>query len=94
MMLSNRLKELREGKGLLQRQVANMLDVDTAYVSKLENNEKPISRKRVSQLAEIYSAEEKELLLLWLSDKVYDTVIEEDFAVKSLELTIKRVKQK
>ena len=43
-MFGEKLKELREAKGLVQRQVAAELEVDTAYVSKLENNEKPASR--------------------------------------------------
>ena len=42
-MLGEKLKELRESKGLLQRQVAAELDVDTAYISKMENNDKPVS---------------------------------------------------
>lgn len=35
-MLGEKLKELRESKGLLQRQVAAELDVDAAYISKME----------------------------------------------------------
>lgn len=42
-MLGEKLKELRESKGLLQRQVAAELKVDTAYISKMENNDKPVS---------------------------------------------------
>ena len=34
-MLGEKLKELRESKGLVQRQVAAALGVDTAYVSKM-----------------------------------------------------------
>jgi HTH-type transcriptional regulator, competence development regulator len=42
-MLGEKLKELRKSKGLLQRQVAAELNVDTAYISKMENNEHSIS---------------------------------------------------
>ena len=42
-MLGEKLKELRESKRLVQRQVAAELKVDTAYISKMENNDKPVS---------------------------------------------------
>lgn len=44
-MLGERLRLLRESKGLLQREVAAELAVDTAYISKMENNDKPVSLK-------------------------------------------------
>ena len=71
-MLGEKLKELRELKGLLQRQVAAELDVDTAYISKMENNDKPVSKANLSKLAKLYDVDEQELLTLWLADKVYD----------------------
>ena len=53
-MLGEKLKELRESKGLLQRQVAAELDVDTAYISKMENNDKPVSKSHLEALAKVY----------------------------------------
>jgi HTH-type transcriptional regulator, competence development regulator len=53
-MLGEKLKELREAKGLVQRQVAAELEVDTAYISKIESNEKPVSRTHLKKLAISY----------------------------------------
>lgn len=39
-MLGKKLRELREAKGLVQRQIAAKLEVDIAYISKIENGEK------------------------------------------------------
>jgi len=50
-MLGEKLKELREAKGLMQRQVAAELEVDTAYISKMENNDKPVSLKHLKKMA-------------------------------------------
>lgn len=91
-MLSEKLKELRKGKGLLQRQVAHLLDVDTAYVSKMENNEKPISRNRLKKLAQIFDVNEQELTLLWVSDKLIDIIKYEENKMRCLEITIDRIK--
>lgn len=38
-MLGDKLRELREAKSLLQRQVTAELEVDTAYISKMQSNE-------------------------------------------------------
>lgn len=93
-MLGEKLKELRESKGLLQRQVAAELDVDTAYVSKMENNDKPVSKSYLSKLAKLYDVDEQELLTLWLADKVYDVVKDQDVALKAMEVAKEEIKSK
>ena len=91
-MLSEKLKELREAKGLVQRQVAYELEVDTAYISKMENNEKPISRNYLKKLSQLFNVPEDELLTLWLADKVYDLVKDEEVALKAMKLTEQNIK--
>lgn len=85
-MLGEKLKELREAKGLVQRQVAAELEVDTAYVSKMESNEKPVSRTHLKKLSELLGIDGEELLIIWLADKVYDMVKDEDVALKALSV--------
>ena len=91
-MLGEKLKELREAKGLVQRQVAAELEVDTAYVSKMESNEKPVSRTHLKKLSELLGIDEEELLTIWLADKVYDMVKDEDVALKALSFTVEELK--
>ncbi len=93
-MLGEKLKELRESKGFLQRQVAAKLDVDTAYISKMENNDKPVSKSNLSKLAKLYDVDEQELLTLWLADKVYDVVKDQDVALKAMEVAEEEIKSK
>ena len=91
-MLGEKLKELREAKGLVQRQVAAELELDTAYVSKMESNEKPVSRTHLKKLSELLGIDEEELLTIWLADKVYDMVKDENVALKALSVTEKELK--
>lgn len=93
-MLGEKLKELREAKGLVQRQVAADLQVDTAYISKMEHNEKPVSRIHLKKLSKLYSVAENDLLPIWLADKVLQLVENEKFSVEALEMALKKVKQK
>jgi transcriptional regulator with XRE-family HTH domain len=93
-MLGDKLKELRESKGLLQRQVAAQLDVDTAYISKMESSDKPVSKAHLPKLARLYSVDERELLTLWLADKVYDVVKDQNLALKAMEVAEEVIKNK
>ena len=93
-MLGEKLKELREAKGLLQRQVAVELDVDTAYISKMENNDKPVSRNNLVKLARLFDIKEEQLFAFWLADKVYDILKDEEMGLKAIEIAEVELKTK
>jgi transcriptional regulator with XRE-family HTH domain len=93
-MLGEKLKELREAKGLVQRQVAADLEVDTAYISKMERNEKPVSRTHLKKLSKLYSVAENELLPIWLADKILQLVENEKHSAQALEMALSKVKEK
>lgn len=93
-MLGERLRELRESKGLLQRQVASTLDVDTAYVSKMESNDKPVSRHHLKVLSRMYGVNENELLPLWLAQKILKGINTEKYAEDALNIVIKEIQNK
>ncbi|MEI6050095.1 MAG: helix-turn-helix transcriptional regulator [Bacteroidota bacterium] len=91
MIIGQKLRELREKKGLLLRQVAAELEVDTAYMSKMERGEKNIKREFIIKLAEIYRTDKDQLLTIWLADMVYDILKEEDLAKQALDLAGKHI---
>ncbi len=92
-MLGKKLKELRISAGLLQRQVAAELEIDTAYLSKIENSAKPVSISSLPKLASYYNIEESLLNTLWLADKVIDLVKNEDVALKALSIAENELKK-
>jgi|JI61114DRNA_FD_contig_31_4170657_length_1212_multi_2_in_0_out_0_2 transcriptional regulator with XRE-family HTH domain len=85
-MLGGKLKELREAKGLVQRQVAAELSVDTAYISKMESNDKPVSRNHLKKLALLYGIKEQYLLTFWLASKVFELIEKEEVALEALTI--------
>ena len=93
-MLGEKLKELREAKGLVQRQVAAELEVDTAYISKMENNDKPVSRIHLKKLALIYKIKEEQLLPYWIAEKILQVIKNEDFKNDALELVATELRKK
>lgn len=92
MIIEKHLRELREAKGLLLRQVAAFLEVDTAYISKMERGEKSIKREYLLKLAELYKTDAAELLTIWLADKVLNTINEEQYKEQALKLALKNIK--
>ena len=69
-MLGVKLKELRESNGMVQRQIAALLEVDTAFISKVEKEEKQISKNHISRLAKLFKVSEGELNSFWVADKI------------------------
>jgi transcriptional regulator with XRE-family HTH domain len=88
------IRNYREAKGLLLRQLAAALEVDTAFISKMERDEKQASRVHVERLATVLKVANDELLTIWLSDKLLNTLEHEPSAYNALKLTEKRLKSK
>lgn len=74
MLLGNKIKSLRDEQGILQRQVAAYLEIDTPMFSKIERGDRRAKRSQVPQLAEYFHVDEKELLILWLADRILDAI--------------------
>lgn len=71
MLYANRIKELRDNKQMLQRHISSALDIDNAlYYRKIESGNRLAKREQVLKLAQIFETVEKELLTIWLADKV------------------------
>ena len=90
MYLGKRIKELREEKGLVQRQLAAELEIDTPMYSKIERGDRRAKREQVLKLAKMLRTDKDELLTLWLAGQVYEIVKNEKVA----KAAIKFVEQK
>ncbi|WP_349932141.1 helix-turn-helix domain-containing protein [Bacteroides faecis] len=62
----------------LQRQLASLLEIDTPMFSKIERGNRRAKRTQVVQIANYFNVDEKELLTLWVADKVLDAVKNEE----------------
>ena len=78
MLLGQKIKELRTENGVLQRQLASLLEIDTPMFSKIERGDRRAKRTQVIQIANYFKIDEKELLVLWVADKVLDAIKDED----------------
>jgi transcriptional regulator with XRE-family HTH domain len=95
LLFADKIRQLREQKQLLQRQLASVLEIDTPMYSKIERGDRPAKREQVVALAKILSANETELLTLWLADKILGEIKDEtELANKALKIAQQTLKHK
>ncbi len=87
-----RIRSLREKQSLFLRQVAPLLEMDTAQLCKIENGTRQVKREQIQLIAEILKADEDELLTLWLSDQLYAVVKDEKLANEAIMVTEEKIK--
>jgi transcriptional regulator with XRE-family HTH domain len=82
----------REAKGMLLRQLAAMIDMDTAILSKVERGERKARREQVVKIAKALDLDEKKLMIEFLSDNIAYEIINEDSATDVLRVAESKVK--
>jgi transcriptional regulator with XRE-family HTH domain len=87
-----KIRSLRENQGLFLRQVAPLLDMDTAQLSKIEKGLRQMKREQIPVIAQILKADKNELLTLWLADQVYEVVQDENLALKAMQVAEEKIK--
>lgn len=94
MNFGEHIKQLREQNQLLQRQIASVLEIDTAMLSKIERGERRAKREHIPNLAALLKTNEKELYTIWLADQVYEIIKEESNPSEILQVVEKELKLK
>lgn len=79
------LKKARETKRLKTREVANLLKIDQALISKFENGQRTPTRRQVEQLAKLLEIDLELLLIAWLKEKIKQVIDEEPLGKKALQ---------
>ncbi len=92
-IFGNRIKTIREEKQIPQRQLASALEIDTATYCKIEKGDRRAKREQVTVLANLLEVDSKELIRLWLADKVYDIIAEEEEATQILNVVAESIIQ-
>ena len=85
------LRQLREISGLTQKEVAIRLSVDNSLLAKIERNERPPSKKFITNAALFFNVDEKELQNEYLSDQIAYRIIGENADLDILKVAKKKV---
>jgi Fic family protein/DNA-binding XRE family transcriptional regulator len=80
------LKNAREQKGLKTREVAQLLGIDQALISKFENGSRKPTKDQVVKLASLLEIDFETLMVAWLKEKILYEIGQDDFALKAINM--------
>lgn len=86
------LRELREKKGLLLREVGAKLSIDPAILSKIEQGKRMPTKEQIKVLGNFYKSQQSEIKIAWLSDKIFYEVQDEFFALEAMQVAEEKIK--
>ncbi|MFV8391955.1 Fic family protein [Flavobacterium sp. LB2P6] len=78
------LKNAREQKGLKTREVAQLLGIDQALISKFESGTRKPTREQVIKLASLLEIDLETIMVIWLKEKILYEIGHDEFALKAL----------
>ncbi len=86
------LRELRESKGLLLREVGAALSIDQTLLSKIEHNDRMPTKEQVNALSEFYKDKKNDVIIAWLSDKLVYEIQDEDLGLAAMKVAEQKIK--
>jgi transcriptional regulator with XRE-family HTH domain len=89
-----KIKQLRIKRGLLQREIAHELGMDTPMLSKIEKGMRNLKREQIPILAEKLNTSSDQLITLWLADQIYAVVKDEKVANEAMDIAEGQLKKK
>lgn len=85
------LKEIRDTKQFLQKDIAECLHIDTPMYSKIERGERRLKKEQITILSKFLKINKDELQTVWLADKVSRLLENESLALNAVELVKKNI---
>ena len=85
------LRELRESKGLLLREVGAELSLDPTLLSKIERNDRMPTKEQAKSLSDFYGDKKNEVIIAWLSDKLVYEVQDEDLGLAAMKVAEQKI---
>lgn len=88
----HKIRILRGKQKLLLRELASLLEMDTAQLSKIERGERQAKKETVLKIAKILNVNSDELVTLWLADQICEVVKDEKNALLAMMVAEESVK--
>lgn len=86
------LKTAREKKNLKTREVAQLLGIDQALISKFESGTRKPTKDQISKLATLLDLDYETLMIAWLKEKILYEIGSDELALKALQIAEEQIK--
>lgn len=80
------IKTTRVSRGIKSRELAQLVGVDQAIISKIENGSRFPTKEQLLKIAEVLEIPKEEILPLWLKEKILNELKYEPYAQQALSL--------
>ena len=80
------LKVAREKKGLKTREVAQLLGIDQALISKFESGSRKPTKEQVIKLASLLEIDHESIMIAWFKEKLLNEIGNDEFALKAMNI--------
>ena len=90
----SKIRLLREQHKLFLRQVAPLLEMDTAQLSKIEKGCRQMKKEHIKLIADIYGTDKTYLETLWLADQIIEVVKDSNAALQAISVASNQIKDK
>ncbi len=89
--LSTVLKELRSASKRSTKEVSTNLKIDSSLLSRFETGDRIPTKIQLQKIAKYYKVPLENLMVTWLSEKIYKEIVHEDFALQALQVAESRI---
>ncbi len=86
------IKNARELKGLKTRELAQLLGIDQALISKFESGTRKPTKEQVAKIASALDMDYETLMVAWLKEKILYEIGHDEFALKALQVAEEEIR--
>ena len=80
------LKNAREQKNIKTRELAQLIGIDQALISKFENGTRKPTREQVAKLAQVLEIDYETLMVLWLKERILYEIGDDNLALRAMTM--------
>ena len=80
------LKNAREQKNIKTRELAQLIGIDQALISKFENGSRKPTRDQVVKLAQVLEIDYETLMVLWLKERILYEIGDDNLALRAMTM--------
>ncbi len=85
------IRSLREKRNLLLREMAANINMDVAYLSKIERGNRMARREQVKAFAKELKEDENKLIKLWMSELIVQMIKNEKDSTEILKIAEEKI---
>ena len=80
------LKNARENKNIKTRELAQLIGIDQALISKFENGSRKPTREQVAKLAQVLEIDYETLMVAWLKERILYEIGDDNLTLRAMNM--------